>query len=88
MEKIQAVKCEKCGNLHDINSETFVRFHGNVYIGMRGGIIGNNFKTDKMFENKIDVDDVGSTIYCRDYRCLYEIVGFMCKDTIPLRIVL
>ena len=43
MKTIEAVKCENCGKLHEVSSEDFISIHGNVCIGMNGGIIGHNF---------------------------------------------
>jgi len=40
MEWIECVKCVSCGKLHPKDSETFYVFHGNVTIGLKGGIIG------------------------------------------------
>lgn len=40
---IQAVKCFKCSKLHEVDSENFFTIHGNICIGIKGGIIGNNF---------------------------------------------
>ena len=42
-EFVKAVKCEQCGSLHDSADRSFVRIEGNIYIGMDGGIVGNNF---------------------------------------------
>lgn len=42
MKTIEAVQCIECGKLHDKLAETFIAFHGNVTVGLLGGVIGNN----------------------------------------------
>lgn len=43
---IEAVECMVCGRLHKASSQHFLSFHGNVCIGLNGGIIGNNLDED------------------------------------------
>jgi len=62
VKKIEAVKCETCGVLHDSSSDTFLSFHGNVCVGMGGGVIGNNFND----EGKLD----RIMCFCRKSGCL------------------
>lgn len=38
----QYVECAVCGKEHDTESTDFRTFHGNVYVGMHGGVVGNN----------------------------------------------
>jgi len=45
-EPILAVKCDICGQLHEAESNKFVTIHGNITVGLGGGIIGNNFDKD------------------------------------------
>lgn len=52
---VQAIECIKCGNLHKLDSETYIRIQGNIYIGHSGGIVGNNLKGG---------DNVESTYFC------------------------
>lgn len=42
---LKAVKCIRCEKLHELipDSREFVTVHGNIMIGLNGGIIGNNF---------------------------------------------
>jgi len=55
------VICASCHKKHDPNSETFVTFYGNVCIGLKGGVIGNNFKAD---------GELGRiTFLCRKKKC-------------------
>jgi len=46
MEKRETVeiKCDTCGRWHNTNGTTCVTVHGNVCVGLGGGIIGNNFE--------------------------------------------
>jgi hypothetical protein len=39
---IQAIRCCHCQRLHDINEHTFIAVHGNLTIGMNGGLFGNS----------------------------------------------
>jgi len=34
--------CFRCNTEHDMKSEDFISFHGNVHLGIDGGLIGNN----------------------------------------------
>ena len=55
---VKAFKCQ-CGKLIEIGSNDYIRFHGNVYVGESGGIIGNNFPDEEYGK-----DDVESTRLC------------------------
>jgi hypothetical protein len=48
--KVECVKCIKCGMLHSAISpggkEKFFSVHGNICIGLNGGIVGNNLNED------------------------------------------
>ena len=63
---IEAVKCQHCGRIHDKNDITFIRVEGNIYIGIEGGIVGNN-----IFE-KDDGIEINSSIFCRS--CFFDIL--------------
>jgi hypothetical protein len=39
---IEAVKCIKCGKLHEVDSETYFKLDGTLYIGDSGGLYGPN----------------------------------------------
>lgn len=36
-----SVKCKKCHELHDVNSESYITLYGNLCVGKRGGVLGN-----------------------------------------------
>ena len=63
---ITAIKCDKCGKLHNPKEETFITFYGNVCVGSCGGIIGNNLD-DEMKVVKCEV-------YCRNSSCLSHLL--------------
>jgi hypothetical protein len=47
MKTVEAIQCLECGKLHPMfNSDSYIRIQGNVYIGLEGGLIGNNIKDD------------------------------------------
>ena len=69
-EKVESVKCVTCGDFHDINSDTFVSFVGNVMIGTNGGIVGNNL-IEQQGNNMV----VKVTTYCRNARCLSDVIA-------------
>jgi hypothetical protein len=54
--KIEAVKCERCGRLHDAKLDTFITIYGNVCRGLNKGIIGNNLDENQKV--------VGEAIFC------------------------
>lgn len=53
---IQAVKCIKCGTLHELKSKSYVSVQGNILIGNEGGIVGNN----------ITEDGIHCTYFCKE----------------------
>jgi hypothetical protein len=61
IEKIE-VKCDYCGKVHNPNDHTFYTVKGNIYVGLEGGLIGNNFMND----------GVKSSHYCIE--CLLELI--------------
>jgi hypothetical protein len=69
---VEAVKCETCGKLHELNSDDYVSVHGNVCRGMGGGLVGNNLDNDGKVENV--------SIYCFP-RCLLEVLGVSAQST-------
>lgn len=60
MKTIEAVKCSVCGAIHDTEAETFVRVEGNIYIGVSGGIVGNNIE----YGDYNSPATIESTIFC------------------------
>ena len=63
--KVEAVKCDKCGKLHDAESDTFATVYGNVTIGTSSGVIGNNFSDDGKLKNE--------STYCHP-KCIAELL--------------
>jgi len=63
-----SVQCDKCGSLFDSDSKDFYTIEGNVYIGLEGGTIGNNFALDEC-----GMTSVKSNHYCKP--CLAKILG-------------
>ena len=41
-ETIEVVRCMKCTQLFNPNSNEFYSIHGNIYKGLDGGLVGNN----------------------------------------------
>jgi hypothetical protein len=39
---IKSVKCARCGRVHSADAETFATVFGNVTVGARGGLVGDN----------------------------------------------
>jgi len=76
IEYVKAVKCGRCGAIHDSHSDTFFTVHGNICLGLYGGIVGNNFDTNlkkyKEEEHVLKKIDV----FCR--QCLIDILKEMC----------
>lgn len=63
------LKCMGCGKKHivaadDKENEAFLTFHGNVYVGVSGGIIGNNFDDNGHLENV--------SCCCRTVKCVLK----------------
>jgi hypothetical protein len=48
-----AVKCEKCKKLHEVDSEEFVAVYGNICIGLHGGVVGNNIQGQQLKSTSI-----------------------------------
>ena len=75
MKTVEAVECCCCGTLHEIDSEDYVAFHGNVTIGMKGGLIGNNLDEEGRVANV--------SIYCRNKYCLKVPFLMYLRDSVP-----
>jgi hypothetical protein len=56
------IKCEHCGKIHDPKNFSFYTVQGNIYLGLAGGLIGNNIRNGEVKINH----------YCCD--CLFEIL--------------
>ena len=46
MSYVQGIKCDKCEKIHDRNSKEFFTVMGNILVGIKGGVIGNNLNDD------------------------------------------
>jgi hypothetical protein len=62
------VKCDYCGKTYDPESFSFYTIQGNIYVGLNGGLVGNN----------ILEDEVKSSHYCID--CLFEVLRIDCDE--------
>ena len=51
--KIEAICCECCGGLFDIESDEFYTVQGNIYKGTKTGIIGNNFTPEMVVKQNV-----------------------------------
>jgi hypothetical protein len=60
---VQAVKCESCGEIHEVGTKTYITVQGNILIGEDGGIVDNNI---------IDGKVVNESIYC--IKCFSSLV--------------
>lgn len=49
---VSAVKCIQCNKLHEVDSPTYFKFSGNLYVGDNGGLIGNNLDVDGKVERE------------------------------------
>jgi hypothetical protein len=56
------VKCCECGKEHDVNNETFVSIVGNIMVGKRRGVVGDNIRE---YNNRVR----RITFICRDKKC-------------------
>ena len=59
------VTCCKCGELHNIESVKYLSIVGNILVGIKGGIIGDNLDT----KNNLN----GVTIVCRKESCINKL---------------
>ena len=70
--KVSAVKCSVCGALHEESADTYFSVHGNICVGMSGGVVGNN------------LDDSGAvsrvSIFCKP-ECLAKLLGIETRYT-------
>lgn len=62
MPVVTALRCEKCGALHDAEQDTFVTIAGEIRIGTSKSITGDNLDE----KGKL----IRSTILCRQGGCL------------------
>lgn len=61
-----AVKCNFCGRLHEQDGEDYLTIHGNICVGMGGGVVGNNLDE----EGRV----VKVTVVCRRDACVKDLV--------------
>lgn len=68
----EVVKCDHCGSIHLVETDNikaqddFIVIHGNITIGMNGGVVGNNLDQDGKV-NRISV-------YCNKKECLSKLI--------------
>jgi len=63
-ETVVGVQCDFCGKDHHTSSTTFLTFQGNIYRGMKGGLIGP-FELDKNDRHYCYPDCVKEVLYLR-----------------------
>ena len=51
VQTVQAVRCAECEELHAVENKHFIAVHGNLTIGLQGGVIGNNLEDDGKLKN-------------------------------------
>ena len=68
---VEGVQCMTCNKLHDIESKTFISFHGNVTIGKGGGIYGNS-------------DNTLISVFCKNSKCLESLLSAIDNKSIIL----
>lgn len=66
MMKVNAVKCDACGRLHEEAANTYFSVHGNIYIGLEGGVVGNNLDDNGTVSNV--------SVFCKP-GCMAEVLG-------------
>jgi hypothetical protein len=64
IHKIEAVQCLSCEKIFPVDSHKFISVHGNINIGIYGGIVGDNFSEDGTLKS--------ITIYCKN--CFKKLV--------------
>lgn len=62
------VECHVCGAQHDLHADTYLTVHGNMCIGLTGGIVGNNL--GRMAPNEGRVMNV--TVLCMTRKCILK----------------
>jgi hypothetical protein len=68
----QKITCEHCGKRHFPDEETFIVIYGNITVGFRGGIIGNNFaQNGQLFR---------AAIFCRNEKCIGNLLSKLIED--------
>jgi len=65
MSEYTCIKCDKCGNIHNSEMESFYTVHGNILVGTNGGLVGNNIAEDGVVLDPVH--------YCID--CLLNILN-------------
>lgn len=60
---VEAVRCVRCGRIHERSENTYMTVYGNIYVGESGGILGY----DNWSENGVPVNT-----FCR--HCLVEFI--------------
>ena len=67
----RVVECVSCRMEHDLGSEDFVAYYGNVMVGIGGGMVGNNI--DGAVVRRV-------TVMCRDSGCHGYLLRAICPD--------
>lgn len=63
---VAAVSCLICGQLHDSKGKQFISIHGNICVGLHGGVVGDNLdKSGKV---------VRASICCLTDKCLKALI--------------
>lgn len=60
-------KCNLCGRVHDKDDNTYVTVQGNIYVGDKGGVIGNNFPLE---QDTFAINEVNRSVFC--WPCFFE----------------
>lgn len=67
--KQDTLVCNLCGTEHEKDAKTFSIVAGNIYIGLYGGMVGNNFEDNGQLKN--------ISIFCRtNSPCFLKVLGF------------
>lgn len=64
--EINSVRCDHCGKLHEAEGDTFFTVVGNINIGMKGGVVGNNLTKFQQTDGTLADVVVRHLHYCRD----------------------
>lgn len=51
-EVVSAVRCNRCGKLHDANGHTYLLVRGEILVGQDGGLVGSSFKEIEVIDPK------------------------------------
>lgn len=77
MSEINAITCDECGKLFKFDSEEYFTITGNIHVGNRGGIIGNNI----IESDEGVIEDVAENHFC--HNCLSKLLFKHTNTTTP-----